>query len=42
VIEVTDGGLVLKEFAPDWTPAEIQEQTGAILKVAGDIKEMTF
>ena len=42
VIEVTDSGLVLKEYAPDWTPAEIQEQTGATLKVAGDTKEMTF
>ena len=42
VIEVTTSGLVLKEFAPDWTPEEIQEQTGATLKVAGDIKEMAF
>lgn len=42
VIEVTDGGLILKEFAPGWTPTDIQEQTGALLKIAGDIKEMTF
>ena len=42
VIEVTDSGLVLKEFAPGWTPAEIQEQTGATLKVAGDVREMKF
>ena len=42
VIEVTDDGLVLKEFTPGWAPAEIQEQTGAKLKVADDIKEMTF
>jgi len=42
VIEVTASGLVLKAFAPDWTPEEIQEQTGAKLKVAGDIKEMAF
>ncbi len=42
VIEVTDSGLVLKEFAPGWTPAEIQEQTGVTLKVAGDVREMEF
>ena len=42
VIEVTDSGLVLKEYAPGWTPAEIQEQTGATLKVAGDVREMKF
>ena len=42
VIEVTNSGLVLKEYAPGWTPAEIQEQTGATLKVAGDVREMKF
>ena len=42
VIEVTGSGLILREYAPGWTPAEIQEQTGAALKVADDIQEMTF
>jgi len=42
VIEITDEGLVLREFAPDWTPQEIQEQTGAQLIVAEDVKEMEF
>jgi len=41
-IEVTPAGLVLKEFAPGWTPEEIQEQTGAELTVADDIKEMAL
>lgn len=40
VIEVTRKGLVLKEFAPGWTPAEIQEVTEPKLIIAGDLKEM--
>jgi 3-oxoacid CoA-transferase B subunit len=42
VIEVTDSGLLLKEFAPGWTTAQIQEQTEASLKIADDIHEITF
>jgi 3-oxoacid CoA-transferase B subunit len=42
VREVTDSGLVLREFAPGWAPEEIQEQTGATLKLADDIREMEF
>jgi len=42
VIEVTPGGLLLKEFAPDWTPEEVQSQTGARLLVAEDVKEVEF
>ena len=42
VIEVTDSGLVLKEFAPGWTPQEIQEQTEAPLTIAADVREMEF
>ena len=42
VIEVTGSGLVLKEFAPGWTPEEIQEQTGANLTIAADVKEIEF
>jgi len=42
VIKVTETGLVLQEFAPDWTPEEIITQTDASLMVAGDIKEMMF
>jgi 3-oxoacid CoA-transferase subunit B len=42
VIEVTGSGLVLKEYAPGWTPEEVQEQTGATLNVAADVKEIEF
>ncbi len=42
VIEVTPDGLLLKEFAPDWTPEEVQSQTGARLLVAEDVKEVEF
>ena len=42
VIQVTKSGLVLKEFAPGWTPEEVAEQTGAPLTIAGDVKEMEF
>ena len=40
VIEVTPEGLLLKEFAPDWTPEEVQSQTEARLIIAADLKEM--
>lgn len=40
VIEVTPEGLLLKEFAPDWTPEEVQSQTEARLIIADDLKEM--
>ena len=39
VIECTQPGLVLKEVAPGWTPEEVQELTGAKLKIAADVKE---
>ncbi len=40
VIEVTKKGMVLKEFAPSWTPAEVQELTEPKLIVAPDCKEI--
>jgi len=40
VIEVTGRGLVLKEYAPGWTPDEIQELTEPRLIMAEDLKEM--
>jgi len=40
VIEVTEEGLVLKEVAPGWTAAEIQELTEPKLIVAPDLKEI--
>ena len=39
VIECTEDGLVLKEFAPGWTPEEIQQLTGARLAIDPGIKE---
>jgi 3-oxoacid CoA-transferase B subunit len=42
VIKVTKNGLVLKEYAPDWTPEEIMAQTDAPLAIAEDLKEMEF
>jgi 3-oxoacid CoA-transferase B subunit len=40
VIEVSPSGLVLKEFAPGWTPEEIQAITEPRLTIAPDLKEM--
>jgi 3-oxoacid CoA-transferase B subunit len=40
VIEVTKQGLILKEVAPGWTAAEVQELTEAPLIVARDLKEI--
>lgn len=40
VIEVNEEGLVLKEVAPGWTPAEIQGLTEPRLIVAPDLKEI--
>jgi len=42
VIKVTADGLLLKEYAPGWTPEEIIAQTEGSLMVAGDLKEMGF
>ena len=39
VIECTKPGLVLKEVVPGWTPEDVQELTGAKLKIAADVKE---
>jgi 3-oxoacid CoA-transferase B subunit len=40
VIDVTASGLVLREVAPQWTPAEVQALTGAKLSAPGDVQEM--
>jgi len=40
LFEVTEAGFVLREHAPGWTPAEIQEQTEAEVLVAADLQEM--
>ncbi len=40
VIEVTPGGLILKEIAPGFTPEEIQSFTEPKLIIASDLKEI--
>lgn len=40
VIEVTGGGLILKEVAPGWTAGEVQAITEPKLIVAQDLKEI--
>jgi 3-oxoacid CoA-transferase subunit B len=42
VLEVTPQGLVLKEVAPGWTAAEVQELTEPRLIIPPDLKEMTL
>ena len=40
VMDVTDEGLVLKEYNPEFTVEQIQEATEAKLIIADDLKEM--
>ena len=40
VISVTPDGLVLDEMAPGWTAEEVQQVTGAKLKVSPDLHEI--
>lgn len=40
VMDVTDKGLVLSEYNPEFTLEQIQEATGATLIIPEDIKEM--
>lgn len=40
VLEVSTQGLVLKEVAPGWTPAAVQEQTEPRLTVPSGLREM--
>ncbi|MFC1999536.1 3-oxoacid CoA-transferase [Chloroflexota bacterium] len=42
VIEVTDGGLLLREVAPGWNPEEVQALTAASLTISPDCREVTF
>lgn len=42
VIDVTRDGLVLRELAPGWTAAEIQELTAAPLRIEGPLVEIAL
>jgi len=39
LFEITDDGFLLREIAPGYTPAEVQEVTAAKLTVAPDIRD---
>lgn len=42
LFEVTPQGFKLREYAPGWTPEDIQEQTEARLIIADDLREFRF
>jgi len=42
VIDVTDGGFLLREVAPGVAVDEVRQVTGAPLRVAADVREMEF
>jgi 3-oxoacid CoA-transferase B subunit len=42
VMDVTPEGIVLREHAPGWTPGMIEEITGAPLRVAPDLREISL
>lgn len=42
VIEVTTGGMVLREIAPGWTAQEVQELTEPRLHFTSDLKEIAL
>lgn len=42
LFQLSSDGFVLKEYAPGWTPEEIQAHTEAKLTIADDLKEFCF
>ncbi|MCB0422375.1 MAG: CoA transferase subunit B [Bdellovibrionales bacterium] len=42
VIDVTDDGFVLKEFAPGMSPEEVVAATAGRITIAPEVREMTF
>jgi 3-oxoacid CoA-transferase B subunit len=40
VMDIEDGAIILKEFAPGWTPDRVQSITGATLAIAPDVREI--
>jgi len=42
VLQVTNQGLLLLEYAPGWTPEEIRARTDAYVTVAQDAHEIEF
>ncbi len=39
LFEVTSQGFMLREYAPGWSPEDIQELTGSELAISGDLRE---
>ena len=42
VVDIDDAGFLLRELAPGVTVADVRARTGAALRVAADLHEMTF
>ena len=42
LFDITREGFKLIEYAPGWSPEEIQEQTEATLIIPDDLKEFRF
>ena len=42
VVDVDDDGFVLRSYAPGWSVDEIQQRSGAPLRVADDLTEITL
>ena len=42
VMDIEDGAVVLREFAPGWSPEAVQAMTGATLVVPSDVRELTL
>lgn len=42
VMDLVGGRIVLREVAPGWTPAQVQDVTGARLVIGDDVREMSL
>ena len=42
VIDISDGALILREFAPGWTPEQVQAITAAHLTIPSDVREISL
>ena len=42
VMDIEGGSIVLREFAPGWTPEAVQSITGATLEVPSDVRELAL
>ena len=42
VMDIEDGRVILREFAPGWTPAQVQSITAAELVITSDVREVAL